>query len=86
MNVSLIGPLASAKAKRKPKAKTAGGKQATLFGLKKGMPPPKAITGESLDSLETEEDFEETMRDDPSSGILEESMVSVLLLTQGYAR
>ena len=46
------------------------------------MPPPnpKVISGESLESLETEGDFEETLRDEPPVGILEESMVGVMLL------
>lgn len=65
----------SAKPKAKPKPKEAGGKQATLFGMKNGMPPPPAFTRESFESTETEEDCEETMRDDVPRRILEESQV-----------
>jgi len=68
-------------ASTKPKAKSskpkeANGKQATLFGMKKGMPPPRAITRESFESTETEEGSDDTLRDDIPPGVLEESQVN----------
>jgi hypothetical protein len=59
-----------------------GGKQATLFGMKKGMPPPKAVTRDSMVSTETERDeeeetLEETQTDDRPARILQESQVSL---------
>lgn len=72
----LIGTSASSKPKPKAKPKDAGGKQATLVGMKKGMPPPRAAERESFGSTVTEGDCEETMRSEVPAGILEESQVS----------
>ena len=67
-----------------------GGKQTTLFGLKKGMAPriPSPIPRDSFASTETDGEMEETLGDETyqdeslsfgdetRSGVLEESLVS----------
>lgn len=67
---------ASVKPKAKPKPKDVGGKQGTLLGMKKVMPPPRAIERDSYASTETEGDYDETLGDETPSGILGESHVS----------
>ena len=70
---------ASARSKAKPKRKDVEGKQATLLGMNKAMPPPRTVEPESAGPMETDGVLDETLRDETPVEILEESQVSRVL-------